>query len=332
MSATLTEGVLGALIEGLEMDLPAKRMFATSAGRELEQTADLVMDARRKSQQNRRKRRQRDREQREAAIAADTPQPESLTAEQQAQSWRVVGPLWPVIEKVAAAKVRQAARLGSVVQTDDVTPEVTDQMCLVVHAGGLELFGVDTLAEAAHELAGNALNDEEHGSARKWLMQRLNVITQRAVVMTDMAAREVLSLDDLRHAEAVEAALTRIDSFYDAFHASRTCHLEGARYVGPGELDWFPLLVVITEAITAKGLDPITDVILDNLRSDGTVKWRECAQQVFEADPQFEGAWPVIVQATSGFADPEARQAVAARDRARVLFGWLPELISSYVA
>lgn len=331
MSATLTEGVLGALIEGLEMDLPAKRMYATDAGVRLEKAADQVLDERRKSQQNRRKRRQRDRAEQEAAIVQATPESEALTDEQQAQSWRIVGPLWPVIGKVAKSKVRQAARLGAVVTADDVIPEVTDQMCLVVHTG-LDDFTVEALAEAAHELAGNTLKDESHGSARKWLMQRLNVITQRAVVAQDMAAREVLSLDDLRHNEAMEAALQRIDTFYDAFHASRICHLEGARYVGPGELDWFPLLVVITEAITAKGLDQMTQVLLDNLRSDGSAPWRSIAQEVFEADPEFEGAWPVIEAATAGFADPAARRAVAAKARARVLFGWLPELISSYVA
>ena len=74
------------------------------------------------------------------------------------------------------------------------------------------------------------------------------------------------SLDDAQHAEAVAAALAGPDEFFDGFHANRPCGLLGARYLAPGQVDPLPTLILVAHEARSRGLDPIIDVLLDNLR------------------------------------------------------------------
>lgn len=319
---TLTPEVLEALIDGLSTEKPAKRMVGTTAGDALEAAAAMTQDARRKAQRRRRDRKYHARKRREREEKARIPK--TLSKAQARDSWRIVGPLWPVIEEASKRRRRQMARLGSEV-SQDVASEVTERMAFKVHGAP---FGVDELAEAAHELADADLPRVTKG-ARKWLIAAVNRTVKDVLWEAHLESKGVVSLEDARHAEAVRNALESPDGFYDRFLADAGCRLMGTRYIGPGQFDPLPMLIVVTEEITTRGLDRLVEVILANLRSDDTVAWKVCAEQVFRADPEVENAWDVVVAATADSVNPEERRATAARQRARDLFGWLADVMDA---
>lgn len=334
MTVTLAPDVVAALVDKLdELDIPAKRMRGTDAADRLEAAADTVSDARRKAAHIRRMDKLRQRQRADEQYKVTLPI-EALTDEQRHAAWRIVGPLWPTLERIVEVRRRTLSRLGTQVE-DDVVSEVSDRLCVAVQTArpvNGEPFTVDDLAQAAHELADRDLPRSQRG-ARKWLLAMASTLANNALYdAVDMANQHPsVSWDEAMDSHAAVAALAGRDRFYDHFHADAGMSLLGSRYVQPGVDDGFTFLVQVTEAITERRLDFMAEVVLANLRADGTMSWRACARQVFQADPAspFADPWRAVCSATASSADPDGRRALAARQRARDLFEWLPAIFAA---
>lgn len=346
-NTVLAPEITAALVDELTPDIPMKRMRGTDAADRLEAAADTVTEARRKAATARRVRisKEKSKQDAEAEESSGTAF-DSLTDEQLQDAWRIVGPLLPVIGKVASQRLRRMSRLGSHID-EDVVGVVHDRMCVRVQtaktAGGRK-FAVEELAEAAHELADRDL-PRSRKAARNWLMKAVIRVTKDALYEADVRARggDVLSLEDeggiamdadayevwwagqrpYQDAGAVADAPGR-DEFYDRFKADGGITMMGARFPQPGVPDRTKFLLALTEEITRRRLDPMVEIVLANIRSDGTCAWRACAQAVFEADPAApRGVWDAVVAATRHHANPDDRRRLAARQCARGAFGWV---------
>ena len=116
----------------------------------------------------------------------------------------------------------------------------------------------------------------EHAS---WLMSVIEYRSRTAI--QEWYAKEP-SLESLAHGDSVIGS-TRSDDYYDRFCAKRQPGLLGARWSQPGQVDVGIVQGIITGAITERGLDPLVELILANLRSDGLFTWSEHAEEVFVA-------------------------------------------------
>lgn len=270
------------------------------------------------------------------AVAASPVVPDPQRLE---QAWNVLTPLIPIVERIAAGKAAWARRfLGSA--SEDIASMAIEAMVLVLARS--TTLDLDVLATAATQLAqaGGVPGDQPTGDdraakgvgrSRKWLMGLVNNRVMGALVDAYTASNGLR----WQNIDLVATVMTSIsgvgeDPMVAHTKASRAPAMVADHTVAPGAIDSGLLAAAINAAITDRRLDRMTEVLLANLRTDGSVAWAQCAQAVFEADPR-GSAWPLVCQATAHLADPRAARADAARTLARLRFDWLPGLVVALV-
>lgn len=270
------------------------------------------------------------------------PDPERLT-----MAWRVVFPLVPTVTRIANGKKRWAARyLGSVV--DDVAQVVLERMAMMI--AKQERYDLPLLIEAADELGrqaerrgvpGDQRTDEERkhekakAKARKWLMGMVNNRVQGTLVDLYTEGRN-LRWDNLDVITTIMASINGPgeDPLVNAHKASRAPGFLGTRFQRPDGIDQGLVAQAINAAITDRGLDPLTEILLneENRRSNGSVSWSRIAEAVFLATPgNGEHLWDLVCRATEHHERPKRARADAARTHVRNQFEWLPGFIVDVV-
>lgn len=279
-------------------------------------------------------------------IASSRIQP---SQERMDRAWVVVFHMVGIVTLAAKAKQRWANRLlGS--NADDIPQMALEQMALVL--AKQEKWDLDLLKRAAEELGdqsrrsgkvpGDQLSDDERRDrkevfkARKWLMGMVNNRIMGAVVDSYTSQRN-LRWDNLDVIATVMASINGPgeDPMMDNFKASRAPAFLGTRFQRPDGIDANVLAMVITAAITDRGLDPLVEFILDDehRRVDGAVKWSKHAKDIFMLTPGGTGEhlWQMVEQATAHHGHQRKARGDAARAHVRNLFGWLPSLVTSAV-
>lgn len=266
-------------------------------------------------------------------------------------AWRVVVPLHDTITKIAKSKKRWAERfLGS--NVDDIAQVAMEQIALVLAKSDQDM-GV--LTQAADELgaimreSGRVpgdqkvdLSDDERKhrrkvkKARKWLMGLVNNRVMGALADTFVNQRN-LRWDNLDMIATIMASIngTGDDPMLARFKADRAPAFLGGKFPAPGRIDPEVMATAISAAITERGLDRMAELLLDegSRRTDGAVKWRDLAQDVFLATPDGQGAWmwDCVVKATEGSSHKRKARAEAARAHARQQFEFLPSVVVGVV-
>jgi len=271
-------------------------------------------------------------------------------AERMQQAWMIVLHLVPTIDRIAHDKRRWASRfLGTTM--DDVPQMAKEKMALILAKSDRDL---DLLEQAARDLGEQAersngiprdqLTDDERAErkkaakARKWLMGVVNNRVMGALVDAYTSERN-LRWDNIDLIATVMATISGVggDPLTSRFKADRAPAFLGTRFQRPGGVDASLLATAINAAITERGLDPLVELMLDEIRADGSFPWSEHAERVFRAAPgEGEWMWQVVCQSTTGrnrdgkeWTTKRARKARgdAARMFVRNEFDWLPGLI-----
>jgi len=330
-------------------NIPAvSKTAAGDLGYRMEQARVAGMDEGRRhrravSAQRRQRTRQRQAMFEEVAARQVTPNPERVTA-----AWGVVVHLLPIVGRVAVEKRQWATRfLGSI--TDDLTQVVLEKMVLVLAKSDWDLA---VLTEAAAELAdqerltqripgdqGNQDDAERQHrkamrKARKELMSMVNYWTLTTLVDLYRETRN-LRWENLDLLDTVAASISGVgaDPLVAHTKADRAPAMLGASFQRPGGPDPHLIAQAINAAITDRGLDRLTELLLaeDNRRTDGSFKWRELAEQVFRAGPDGDDLWTDVERATANLEVPGRARAAAARRYVRGLFSWMPGFIVDLV-
>jgi hypothetical protein len=266
------------------------------------------------------------------------PPQERMTA-----AWTAVLHLRPIILKIAKSKQRWANRLlGG--NADDIPSLALEQTALAL--ARQEKFDLDVIVEAAEQLGksengvpGNQTVDENDPAhlksvrkARKWLMGMVNNRVMGAVV-DSYTSQANLRWENIDIMATVMASINGVgdDPLSNRFKADRAPAFLGTRFQRPDGIDADLLAMAIGGAITAHGLDPLVEFLLDedNRRTDGFMKWSECAEQIFLLTPGGYGQW--LWEQVSAQALDRRSRGVAARNHVRNLFEWLPNLIGGVV-
>jgi hypothetical protein len=273
------------------------------------------------------------------------------STERMQQAWMIVLHLTPTIDRIANDKRRWASRfLGTTM--DDVPQMAKEKMALILAKSNKDL---DLLETAARELGEQAkrsnripadqLTDEERierkkvGKARKWLMGVVNNRVMGALVDAYTSERN-LRWDNIDLIATVMANINGpgADPIGNAFKADRAPAFMGTRFQRPGGVDPHLLATAINAAITERKLDRLVELLLNNIRTDGSFPWSEQAEEVFLAAPDGDGQWywQAVCNATTGrnrdgkeWTLDRARKARgdAARTFVRNEFEWLPGFI-----
>lgn len=277
------------------------------------------------------------------ASARFTPNPERMD-----RAWLVVVHLVPIITKIARSKQRWANRLlGS--NADDIPQMALEKTALVL--AKQDRFDLDVLAIAAEQLgvSDRAIPGDQPAptaedtdlvkevkKARKWLMGMVNNRVMGSLVDA-YTSQNNLRWDNLDIIATVMASINGVgdDPMLNRFKADRAPAFLGSRFQSPGGVDADLLAMSISAGITAHGLDPLVEFLLDDehRRVDGTVKWSEHARDIFLLTPGGYGEWmwQQVEAATADHQHGRRRRGVAARDHVRSLFAWLPGLIMATV-
>lgn len=271
------------------------------------------------------------------------------------EAWVIVAHLLPTITRVANSKRQWASRhLGDVV--DDVIGIVTERMALLLAKSDKDL---EVLEQAAKEIADQTkrtnqipremLTKEEQkerkrvSKARKWLMQVANNRVMDTLI--DVYCRSHnLKWDNIDILASVMANINGPgdDPMFSSFKASRAPAFLGTRFQAPDGIDGNLLAMAINAAITDRKLDPMVEVLLANINTDGSFPWTEMAEDVIMAMPDGDGfwMWDVMVRSTTGtnrdgktWELDRARKARGdiARKYVRSAFEWMPGLIVSVI-
>lgn len=270
------------------------------------------------------------------------PDPERLQ-----QAWLVVYWLVPIVTKIAKSKQRWANRLLGA-NADDIPQMALEAMAVML--AKQTKFEYDVLKVAAEQLnksargiPGDQTVDETEPAerkqikkARKWLMGMVNNRVQGALTDSYTDTKN-LKWENLDIIGTVVASINGVgdDPMLARFKSDRAPAFLGTRFQRPGGVDANALAMALTGAITAKGLDPLVEYLLDDdhRRTDGKVKWSECAQDIFLLTPGGYGQWmwDQVVAATDDHEHGRRRRGIAAREHVKNLFGWMPSLITAIV-
>lgn len=274
------------------------------------------------------------------AASPVVPDPERLT-----EAWRVAFPLVPIVTRIAKSKEGWASRfLGSVVE--DVPQTVLEQMALILAKStkdlGLLRRAADELGEQAKRkgIPGDQMTDEERtkrrqmARARKWLMGMVNNRVMGTLVDLYLGP-ENLRWQNIDVIATVMASISGVgdDPMMAKFKAERAPAMLGSHFQKPGGIDHALVTVAINAAITERGLDPLTELLLDeeNRESGGSFRWTKHAERVFLATPDGERLWDLVCKATAHHARPKKARGEAAMMHARNQFEWLPGFIVQVV-
>jgi len=270
-----------------------------------------------------------------------TPDPKRME-----QAWTVVGHLLPIVQRIATEKRQWAARfLGDV--ADDLVQEVLEKLVLtlaksdhdlIVYAEAAGQLGTETRSNG--QIPGDQADEEFHKHrkalrrARKELMSMTNHWTMTTLVDLYREARN-LRWENLDILATIQTSIAGVggDPYVARTKADRAPAMLGTTFTGPGQLDRDQVAAAVTAAITDRGLDRLTELLLDesSRRTDGTVKWRELAELIFMATTEGRELWPEVQRGTTHGKDPKRLQAEAATRLVQRQFEWLPDLIVAVV-
>lgn len=334
-------GILSSADQHPALDMTPK------GGWRMEQTRKAGLTAGKADKSAKRMRANRSRAERKAQFDALAQSPVMPDRERLTLAWEVVMPLAPIITKGAQAKKAWSSRyLGS--NVDDLPSMVIEQMVLVLAKSDKDL---DLLGRAARGLGeqmrssgkmpGEQLDDAERkerremAKARKWLMGLVNNRIMGALVDSYTSQRN-LRWDNIDLIATVMASISgpTDDAYINRHKADRAPAFLGTKFPAPGKVDGNLLSTAIAGAITARGLDPLVELLLDGdrVRTDGAFSWSENARDVFLLSPQGgQGVWDLVTQATEHLANPRRARGDAARTHIRNLFEWMPGLIVEVV-
>ena len=341
----LSHGLLKAADNNPAVNTVAKS--GTSAAMELESARFATAAAGYEDKSNRRKAEARARAERKVEfdkIASSKTAPDPVKLE---QAWMVVYWLVPIVTKIAKSKQRWANRLlGS--HADDIPQMALEAMAMVL--AKQTKFELSVLRQAAEEIGafekgipGDQTVDESEPEdrkqvrkARKWLMGMVNNRVMGALVDSYTSVNN-LKWDNLDIITTVVASISGVgdDPMLSRFRSDRAPAFLGTRFQRPGGIDPNALAMAISGAITAKGLDPLVEFMLneENRRVDGAMEWSKHAQDIFLLTPGGHGAWmwETVVKSTESHSRPGNARGQAAMKHIRNLFEWLPSLIGTAI-
>lgn len=270
-----------------------------------------------------------------------TPKPKHMGA-----AWMVVFHLHEIVAETAKSKQRWAARLLGH-HVEDVPQQALEKFAVML--ARQDRWPLDELAYAAEQMAlqshgipgdqkydGDNAARKRHFAQRKWLMGAVN---NRVMAAIADAYRFVENEPD--SLDAVSAVLAHIggpngDAMLNNFKADAAPTFMGTRFQRPGGIDPNLLSMAIAGAITDRGLDDLTEFLLDpeHIRTDGAVKWSKYAKDIFLLTPGGYGQWlwEEVLAHTQGVAGGRKARGDMARKHVRALYSWLPGVIDAAVA
>lgn len=346
----------GAGLRSAQDKRPAMNMApAGGVGFDMEQARFEVEQAHKADTSAKRKAAARARAARKVELDKIADSPVRPNAERMQQAWMIVLHLSPTIDRIANDKRRWASRfLGTTM--DDVPQMAKEKMALTLAKSDKDLDVLEAAAQKIGEEAkrtnripADQLTDDERterkkiGKARKWLMGVVNNRVMGALVDAYTSERN-LRWDNIDLIATVMANINGPggDPIVNAHKADRAPAFMGTRFQRPGGVDPHLLATAINAAITERKLDRLVELLLNNIRTDGSFPWTEKAEEVFLAAPDGDGEWywQAVCNATSGrnrdgkeWTMDRARKARgdAARTFVRNEFEWLPGFIVEVV-
>jgi len=188
------------------------------------------------------------------------------------------------IDLVAQRRARKAARLLGTVAEDATFATFEAVNRSITGAIVREERTKEELLEAAEWVSKQPgipsirKGEEEVPGSAGWLMSVIEFRSRSAI--QDWYGREP-TIESLAYGD--DALADGNDDFYDRFCAKSQPLIVGARWPQPGQVDHGIVQAMISGAITERGLDALVELILNNLRSDGSFSWKEHAEEVFLA-------------------------------------------------
>ena len=330
------------------LDMAAK-LNGTQIAVDIEQNRRAGLEAGKADTSAKRHVESRARAARKAQIDALAASPVVPASDRLAAAWLVVLPMSEIVTKIAQSKKAWASRfLGS--NVDDVAQIALEQMVLVLAKGDDDLA---VLKISADELGGiiartgqvptDQVIDKDAkrerkavAKGRKWLMGMANNRVMGALSDTYTAQLN-------ERCESIDLVATVMHNINGAgedpttthFKASKAPSMMGTRFQRPGSFDGNWLATAISAAITDRGLDQLTEIMLDDERrqTNGAFQWSENAEAVFLSTPGGNGAWQwsLVCTATAQLNRAANRRGEAAAAHARNLFAWLPSFIMAVI-
>jgi len=195
------------------------------------------------------------------------------------------------IDLVTQRRVRKAARLLGTVAEDctfETFAAVNRSIAGAIYRDEREREELLAAAEWLSRQPG--IPNVRHGEAPPhagWLM---SVIEFRSRSALHAWYDQHPSIESLAAGDSVLGS-SHTDDYFDRFCADGQPQILGARWPRPGQIDLGLVQAVIAGAITARGLDPLVELILANyiegdlidLRSEERFDWAEHAGEVFQA-------------------------------------------------
>ena len=280
MSQTLAEIVTQLLVPD-EHPLTDASQEQIESGRAL-RSRDMTPEERR-AHKNKLQRR-RARQYRRRQEARREPHANSVGEECLQDALNITSLLSEKIDLVAKRRARKAARLLGTMAEDAtfVTFETVNRS--IAGTIARKEHSSEELLEAAEWLSTEPgiprIHSGEEGVPRhaQWLMSVIEYRSKSAI--QDFYDKEP-SLESIAYGDS--ALENGSDDFYDRFCVDGQPHLIGARWPQPGQIDQGIIQAVMAGAFTGRGLDALVELILANLRSDGSFPWSEQAGDIFRA-------------------------------------------------
>jgi hypothetical protein len=215
----------------------------------------------------------------------------------------------PKIKQIVAYKQGKASWYTGTKVRDDIESDV---LLGLAEAVAQSKWEEDDLIESAEWLAGEVglpNVDKSAPPASKWIISVINRQANQKIIDTYRNNKEV----SLEYLEAATDGgfLNRLDDIAN-FKADQPPGMIGWRPTNPGALPQDVFAIAINAAIEEKGLDWLTDLILNHLLSNGLADWSAIYEQVLlhvhHVNPEVESlfAWlpKVVVQLYARLSDP----------------------------
>lgn len=187
------------------------------------------------------------------------------------------------IDLVAQRRVRKAARLLGTIAEDctfETFATVNRSIAGAIYRDERDRDELLVAAEwLSHQPGIPSVRRDEAPLHAGWLM---SVIEYRSRSALQEWYDRNPSIESLAAGDSVLGS-GHTDDYYDRFCADGQPQVMGARWHRPGRVDMGMVQAAIAGAITARGLDPLVELILSNLRSDDSFAWSEHAGEVFRA-------------------------------------------------
>jgi len=282
--AVLADATLEDLTSGTGMDTSADAHAARRSGNPIDAEAARQRElsraravARRAAQRRKAARRAGEQADRDA----QTVTPEALRA-----VMPITTLLVGIIDTIATSRARRVERMVGTAAEDACSETfiaVNREIALCEHDHA-------ALALAAAWLSAQVGVPDCDGDSPEHASWLMGVIVNRSRssvqrIYRDMYAAGELRSDSLERLDTALANSGGVDTVIARHLADRVPGMTGARFPTPGRPDAHLLSATLAAAITARGLDALVEVLLDDAhrRSDGYFRWTEFSRDVFAA-------------------------------------------------